>query len=68
MKRGIIGRALWSAHTKGVVPAAILGRVYTNGLVAAGTCPTNSSYEAFWGTSCRDSQFEIVGLVAGTKD
>ena len=38
----------------------------------AGTCPTNSSHEAFWGTSHRvlpknSDQFEHVEIAVGTK-
>ena len=70
MKTAIIGTALLSAHTKGLVSSVIPGSVYTKGLFAAGTCPTNSSHfeEQVAGTYSKNSnQFEFVGLVAGTK-
>jgi len=41
--------SLRSAHRRGLLP----WRVYTRGLVI-GTCPMNSSHQAFWGTSRRD--------------
>ena len=62
----------WSAHTKGVVPAAIPGRVYIRDWSQPGLVPRTVHIERFEvqvaGTSSRNSnQFEFVGLVAGTK-
>lgn len=63
----LVKTVLRSALMRGLVP----WKVYRKELVA-GTCPANSSNEAFWGTSCGDlcpknsNWFEIMGLVAGT--
>ena len=53
-------------HTKELVPVTSLcnqSPVYMNELVT-GTCPTNSSHEAFWGTSHMDlsQKFHLVWI------